>query len=495
MLPFWKKTGNKNKSPLSSPGRQVNGSVESPVDGFANREPCCLGPLSNFVCDVKDYKPIGNKSRLSLTFLEALHDKLALSYFSQYLEARNYVSLLNVLLDLEQLLKTTVSILNCDENQTLVKNENNTKTFVIRARSNDVVFEGSTGSDNRTVRPRIRCASESNERLSSVTWIKIWQRYLADDAPEHIRVPEEIRSRIQACLTHHDSSEWVFQKLHEHVFQTVEKDLWNDFVRSEWHCKYQVKVLTNGTVTLADILYHNSALSSFIEFLEQEGCQQIIEFWLAATNFESHFSQNTNTDPLQAQNDAIVIYDKYLSLQATCPLGVDDATRCEVEQGICVESSRPNPDCFQPALRVALTYLHINWLRPFTSSQYYVHLLSDLMRSSRATSSPASSVTDVSIDTSVKHDPDSIWRRRRQHSGLSIGRIDQLGRFETDIEPEPDRKSESRITRVVKKLVNKDEGKAQQEMAWQVAEMIVRNITNVTMGGGNSQSDDDDDNT
>lgn len=37
------------------------------------------------------------------------------------------------------------------------------------------------------------------------------------------------------------------------------------------------------------------------------------------------------------------------------------------------------------------------------------------MRSSRANSSPASSVTDVSIDTSVKHDPDSIWRRRRQH--------------------------------------------------------------------------------
>lgn len=80
-----------------------------------------------------------------------------------------------------------------------------------------------------------------------------------------------------------------------------------------------------------------------------------------------------------------------------------------------MESSRPKADCFHPALCVALTYLHSNWLRPFLSSQFYVHLLSDLMRSSRATSSPASSVTDVSIDTSAKHDPDSIWRRRRQH--------------------------------------------------------------------------------
>lgn len=488
MLPFWKKSSQKSKSPLSSPGKHLNGTLDSTVDSCTNREPCCLGPLSNYTYQKKDLKSFKNKSRLSINFHDALCDKLALSYFTQYLESRNYVSLLNVWFDLEQLMvKDHVSF---DENKS-VKHENGGKTFVVRARSNDVVPEHTAGSDCRTLHSRVRCVSESNERLSNISGIKIWQRYLADDAPEHIRVPEDIRNRIQACVSQSDFSEYAFQKLHEHVLMCLEKDLWNDFIRSEWYCKYQVKILTSGTVTLPDVLYHNGALSSFLEFLEQEGYQQIIEFWLAATNFESHFSQKTDVDPLQAQNDAIIIYDKYLSLQATSPLGIDDATRCEVEQGICVESSKPKPDCFQPALAVALNFLNSYWLRPFLSSQFYVHLLSDLMRSSRATSSPASSITDVSIDTSVKHDPDSIWRRRRQHSGLSIGRIDQLGRFETDIEPEPDKKSESRITRVVKKLVNKDEGKAQEEMAWQVAEMIVRNITNVTMGGGNSQSDED----
>uniref|UniRef100_T1HR53 Uncharacterized protein n=1 Tax=Rhodnius prolixus TaxID=13249 RepID=T1HR53_RHOPR len=42
--------------------------------------------------------------------------------------------------------------------------------------------------------------------------------------------------------------------------------------------------------------------------------------------------------------------------------------------------------------------------------------------------------------------------------------------------------TESRISRVVKLLMNKDEQKAQEEMAWRVAEMIVKDITSITMG-------------
>ncbi|KAG8296798.1 hypothetical protein J6590_048873 [Homalodisca vitripennis] len=177
------------------------------------------------------------------------------------------------------------------------------------------------------------------------------------------------------------------------------------------------------------------------------------------------------------------VCQRYLSLQATCPLGVDDATRCEVEHRICVEDAAPRNDCLEPALRKAWAYLRYVCLPLFLSSQSYVQLISELMRASRANSSPASSVTDVSVESRGRYDPDLIWRQRNQNRGLSIGRIDQLGRFETDIEPEPDKKSESRITRVVKKLVNKDEQKAQEEMAWRVAEMIVKDVTNLTMGG------------
>jgi A-kinase anchor protein 10 len=45
--------------------------------------------------------------------------------------------------------------------------------------------------------------------------------------------------------------------------------------------------------------------------MEQEGNQSLVEFWLAAVNFEQHLrDRKGNYDPVEAQNDAIVLYDK-----------------------------------------------------------------------------------------------------------------------------------------------------------------------------------------
>lgn len=84
-------------------------------------------------------------------------------------------------------------------------------------------------------------------------------------------------------------------------------------------------------------------------------------------------------------------------------------------------------------------------------------------------------------------------------SGLSFGRVDEYGRFERNIEPDPDKNKgtcyidsfsiifivplllESSIRRMMRKFVNKDGVKMQEDMAWQVAEMIVKGVTNVTM--------------
>ncbi|XP_026688106.1 uncharacterized protein LOC103521788 isoform X3 [Diaphorina citri] len=48
--------------------------------------------------------------------------------------------------------------------------------------------------------------------------------------------------------------------------------------------------------------------------------------------------------------------------------------------------------------------------------------------------------------------------------GLSFGRIDELGRFETDVCPEPNKK-ESTISKVMKRFTTK-ETKGEEEMAW-----------------------------
>jgi hypothetical protein len=45
--------------------------------------------------------------------------------------------------------------------------------------------------------------------------------------------------------------------------------------------------------------------------MEQEGVQSLVQFWLAAVNFEQHLTDKEGKyDAVEAQNDAIVLYDK-----------------------------------------------------------------------------------------------------------------------------------------------------------------------------------------
>ncbi|KAI5696943.1 hypothetical protein M8J75_002634 [Diaphorina citri] len=85
--------------------------------------------------------------------------------------------------------------------------------------------------------------------------------------------------------------------------------LWADFLKSECYCKYQVEILTSDHVTLADILFHPTGMSYFMEYLEEEHCHTVLEFWLAVTNFERLLLDASNTQE-ESQNDAIIIYDK-----------------------------------------------------------------------------------------------------------------------------------------------------------------------------------------
>jgi len=64
-----------------------------------------------------------------------------------------------------------------------------------------------------------------------------------------------------------------------------------------------------------------------------------------------------------------------------------------------------------------------------------------------------------------------------------MGRVNALGKFEADTDLQLF-KTESSIAKTVKRFVNFDEKeKAKEELAWQVAAMIVNEVTSVTMGG------------
>jgi A-kinase anchor protein 10 len=48
--------------------------------------------------------------------------------------------------------------------------------------------------------------------------------------------------------------------------------------------------------------------------MEQEGLSHLLQFVIAADNFEHLLISQSNYDGLQAQDDAMVLYDKYVVL-------------------------------------------------------------------------------------------------------------------------------------------------------------------------------------
>ncbi|KAG8241027.1 hypothetical protein J6590_096028 [Homalodisca vitripennis] len=230
MLQFWKKTSKKEKTHQQSVNQNVNG-VPLPVGVFlptfsdSNLE----GPLANFQHDGYTDTPPPHRSRLSITLSEVLHDRMALLYFSQFVELRGYSLLLNLWLDLQ----------------------------VLRGQS---LNGAGDGVGERT------CALRSvSDSVTPLTRQKVCQRYLTEDLVQRYRFPEDLCARFEATKQE-TADDPAFQQLQDFVYQTMRRELWHDFLRSEFFSKFQVEVLTSGGVTLSDILYHSAALNAFTEF-------------------------------------------------------------------------------------------------------------------------------------------------------------------------------------------------------------------------------------
>ncbi|KAL5013830.1 hypothetical protein ScPMuIL_008100 [Solemya velum] len=107
------------------------------------------------------------------------------------------------------------------------------------------------------------------------------------------------------------------------------------------------------------------------EYMEQEKASNLLQFWMSANNFQQLLIiQHGNYDWEEAQNDAMVLYDKYFSLQATQPLGFPDQMRLEVEGNICREKG-PLPDCFAKLRDMVL--------KTIEKSELYYKFLSELV--------------------------------------------------------------------------------------------------------------------
>ncbi|XP_074045334.1 A-kinase anchor protein 10, mitochondrial isoform X2 [Macrotis lagotis] len=348
--------------------------------------------------------------------------------------------------------------------------------------------------------------------------VSTFTKYISPDAAKPIPITEAMRNDIVAKICGEDGQvdPNCFIMAQSIVFNAMEQEHFSEFLRSHHFCKYQIEVLTSGTVYLADILFCESALFYFSEYMEKEDAVNILQFWLAADNFQSQLAAKKGQyDGQEAQNDAMILYDKYFSLQATHPLGFDDFVRLEIESNICREGG-PLPSCFTTPLRQAWTTMEKVFLPGFLSSNLYYKYLNDLIHSVRGDEFPGgnialtitgsgghsdheshSSSSEGSTQFSVKKanvkilknfdeaiivdaaslDPESLYQRT--YAGkMTFGRVSDLGQFIRESEPEPDVKKSrgSMFSQAMKKWVQGNTDEAQEEMAWKIAKMIVNDV-------------------
>ncbi|EDV22625.1 uncharacterized protein TRIADDRAFT_28528, partial [Trichoplax adhaerens] len=309
--------------------------------------------------------------------------------------------------------------------------------------------------------------------------ISLYDKYISLEATEKIRLSEDIRVRIEGNICSEDGRILpdCFKEAQEFSFNKMER-IFPYFLCSEMYSNYQVDILTSTRISVADILYNEMAMFYFMEFMEQENALNYLQFWQTSENFRQQLVTAKETGKYcasEAQDDAMIIYNKYFSLQATKSLGIDDIVRFEIENNICQESG-PTVDCFKTPQKYTYFMIEEVFLPSFLHSSLYFKYLSELVNSSQRMSDIIAGVKLIIMEGSDEDDEEleaislqAIGRRVADisdvapnlvennknnavegsakiepsaaeatlHRPLSFGYVDEYGRFVTEAEPEP----------------------------------------------------------
>lgn len=504
------------------------------------------------------------RSRLSKNLQEVLMDLTALSYFQQYLENKQVSSYLTLLNDLKNyhLLATSLSANACtsvsNANSPVVNGDtlpegklspsknNDTKVLrLLNSTSSSSGFSDDTSLDS----PGHNISTRSTKPLGTDTMAhsllserrRIIQKYFESDSSDYLPTVSCFLRDIDPCsldIIIEPVSE-IFHDVQIGVCNLLENDYFVEFLHSEFYYRYQLDIITVGKLSITDIIYSDACLFYFMEYMDQEGKRHWLEFLLAADNYRSQWNSPN------ASSDALIIYNKYFSLQATQPLGLADAVRSSIEENICMTQNGPGSDCFENALHLLLSALEKKFLQPFLSSPVFCQYVNDIVsalknatnllvrcKRSGSTSTINSEVSGIScsttsatvssylaaggsstlplgvvsppiannaensmirlgnsisneslmIDIRQLNDPDTLWQRKK--IALSLGRLTPFGRFYSEIEFPLEKKTESKLSKAVRKFVFVEEDQEKQDMAWQMAEIIIKDVLAITLGRG-----------
>lgn len=376
--------------------------------------------------------------------------------------------------------------------------------------------------------------------------VAIFAKYLSKESSNSIGVTDSLRDFTinKICGEEGRLNPECFNQAQDFILKIMQTRYYPEYVKSLHYCKHLIEVLSqeNSTVSITDILFDETALFYFIEFMESERQRTLVEFWMSAQNFRQKYENGAGKNKIDSQEDAMTIYNKYLSLQCHNRLTVlDDRLRICVENEICSIDGQPSINCFEPLCHRVLLHLDQHYLPKFLKSKlfakfykelvntassdldlpaanrrkpargssagcsssdcsyqnYSTTMSSELMfkagcqkshRLSQTEHSDSSSLSSHTVDTKMfDDDPDSLWKRDKQK--LTLGHVDQVGRYISEsqrLQCSNKPKTGKKIKEKVKKAVFGDT-ECDAILAEQVAAMILQDVQQMTQASGELQ--------
>lgn len=242
-----------------------------------------------------------------------------------------------------------------------------------------------------------------------------------------------------------------------------------------------MNILETQNLSLSDFLYDEIAVVYLLEYLEKENVRDLLKFWMQAENFSRNLLINkfsikkSNLELMykQWQNDAMVIYDNYISLQAKSCLGFDTLVRCQVESNICQDLDKEEnidylintySNCFYVPMLIVFNILEKIYFKKFLNSTLYKTYINEIIVNSEiASDKTPSNKNDTSnkknneinnnnkkISQVINDDP--LWIRPNESNNMQLGKIDSNGRFIRNFKIQPEESTD-----MLNRLVDDDD--------------------------------------
>uniref|UniRef100_A0A0K0F8W0 A-kinase anchor protein 10, mitochondrial (inferred by orthology to a human protein) n=1 Tax=Strongyloides venezuelensis TaxID=75913 RepID=A0A0K0F8W0_STRVS len=289
------------------------------------------------------------------------------------------------------------------------------------------------------------------------------------------------------------------------VKEIISKRYLESFLSSVYYKSYLVECLNDSPLSLADVFNIDQLLCSFIEFLDTENDRKYLEFIIAVNSFLEDY--NTSMEDKNLMEDAMIIYEKYISMQAFEALDFGDSVRVQVEQQICSLHGKPSKDCFKIPYDLAKKLLQIKSIPQYMESLFFIKLKKELKYTIDMMNDVAnhSMIKNEYIDRkSIPYDDDNIsisntaissatensWPltpRKEKIKEHSLGKVDNYGRYsplyDSKILNSQPTHTPNKIKQKIENLLSLS-AKKESQVADQVAQLIINDIQNMINNGG-----------